>query len=117
MPQPDQEFETNSEVQIELAEIEKYINDHAVLAFPMIEWTAIATFDIDEDENITAVLQEESGIFYHLIISKENPNPLLERITEDDIDATADDEPDDESDDDTDEPGDEPDDEPDDEPE
>jgi hypothetical protein len=83
-PQPKSDFSNNSDVQIAITALEKYINDAATLAFPMIEWDAIVTYDQDSKENIVAVLREKSGIFYNLMLTKDDPSPLLQRFTEED---------------------------------
>jgi hypothetical protein len=80
MSQPN--FETNADAQFALAAIEKYINDSVTLAFPMIAWDIIVTYDRDDAGNIVAVLQEESGIFYNVIFSQGDPNPIVQRFVE-----------------------------------
>lgn len=80
---PPKFFENNSEVQFAVADIEQYINDSAKLAFPMIEWKAIATYD-SNDTSLAAVVESADGIFYNLIFSKGDSNPLLQRFVDDD---------------------------------
>ena len=73
---------TNADVQFELAAIEKYINDSITLAFPMITWTAIVSYDSDAAGNIVAVLECVGDIYYNAIFQKGDSNPLLQRFTD-----------------------------------
>jgi hypothetical protein len=82
MPQP-KDFANNDEAQFALAAIEQYINDSVTLAFPMIDWEAIVTYDRDDAGNIIAVIQEKSGIFYNVMFTKGDPNPLVQRFVDD----------------------------------
>lgn len=76
-------FENNDEAQFALVAIEKYITNSVTLAFPMIEWDAIVTYDRDDAGNIIAVIREKTGIFFNVMFSDGDANPLVQRFVED----------------------------------
>ena len=82
--QESSQYKSNTEAQMDLAQVEKLLASSAQEAFPMIKIKAIASYDVSDDNEITAIFQEESGIFYVAILDQDDPNLLLQRYVQND---------------------------------
>ena len=76
-------MQTNIDVQAEIAKVEKYCLDSLKRHFPMIEVETLFNLDQDKDGDIIGLIAEKSGIVYQFVITKADPNPLLQRVIKD----------------------------------
>jgi hypothetical protein len=76
-------MQTNLDVQAAIAKAEKYCLDQIKASFPMIDVHTLFDLDQDEDGDLIGLIAEKSGLVYQFVITKSDPNPLLQRVVKD----------------------------------
>jgi hypothetical protein len=76
-------LQTNFDVQTAIAKSEQYCLDQLKASFPMIDVHTLFDLDQDEDGDLIGLIAEKSGVVYQFVITKSNPNPLLQRVVKD----------------------------------
>jgi hypothetical protein len=76
-------LQTNFDVQTAIAKTEKYCLDQIKVSFPMINVHTLFDLDQDEDGDLIGLIAEKSGLVYQFVITKSDPNPLLQRVVKD----------------------------------
>jgi hypothetical protein len=75
--------QTNIDVQAAIAKTEKYCLDQIKVSFPMIDVHTLFDLEQDEDGDLIGLIAEKSGLVYQFVITKSDPNPLLQRVVKD----------------------------------